>query len=88
MLSPQFMLIAILLAMATLYITRWISSEATSLLTIFALTITGILSPEQAFSGFSSTATVTIAAMFTLSAGLLRTGALEIISVYSRLSCG
>lgn len=79
---PQIVLVVIILVMAILYITQWISSEATSLLVIFALIVTGILSPEEAFSGFSSTATVTIGAMFVLSAGLLRTGALEAISIY------
>lgn len=82
MISPQITLIVIMVAMAVLYITRWIPSEATSLLVIGTLVLTGLLSTEQAFSGFSSTATVTVAAMFVLSAGLLRTGALKAVSAY------
>lgn len=82
MLSPQIILIAIMATMAILYITRWIPSEATSLLVIASLVLTGLLTTEQAFSGFSSTATVTVAAMFVLSAGLLRTGALKAVSAY------
>lgn len=82
MLSPQIILIVIMATMAILYITRWIPTEATSLLVISSLVLTGLLSTEQAFSGFSSTATVTVAAMFVLSAGLLRTGALKAVSAY------
>ena len=70
-------LILIILATTTLYITRWLSTEVTSVLSITALALTGILTPEQAIAGFSSTATVTVAAMFVLSAGLMRTGALD-----------
>jgi len=81
-LDPQLVLLLIIIGMAVFYITRWIPPEATSLLVIFALIATNILPAEEAFSGFSSTATITVASMFVLSAGLLRTGALDIISIY------
>jgi di/tricarboxylate transporter len=42
-----------------------------------ALIATRVLTPEQGLSGFSNSATVTVAAMFVLSAGLARTGALQ-----------
>ncbi len=71
------------MAMTTiLYMTRWIPVEVTSLLTIAALALSGILTSEQAISGFASTATITVAAMFVLSGGLLRTGALEAVTVF------
>ncbi|MBW3581975.1 MAG: SLC13 family permease [Euryarchaeota archaeon] len=40
----------------------------------------GILTPEEGLSGFSSPATVTVLAMFVLSAGIQRSGAMEYIS--------
>ena len=40
----------------------------------------GFLSPHEAISGFSNEATVTIAAMFILSSGLVKTGAITMIS--------
>ncbi len=52
-------------------------------LTVMALLmITGIITPEEGISGFSNSATVTVAAMFILSAGLFRTGALNFIGRY------
>lgn len=74
-------LIFIICAATLLYITRWISTESTALLTIVALALTGILKPEQAFSGFSNAGTLTVAAMFVLSGGLIRTGALEAVTL-------
>ncbi|MFH1145171.1 MAG: SLC13 family permease [Candidatus Eisenbacteria bacterium] len=71
---------AIIAGAIVLFITRWIAIEVTSILIIAALILTGILEPEEALQGFSSTATVTVAGMFVLSAGLTRTGALEFIS--------
>jgi di/tricarboxylate transporter len=74
---PQLVLIAILVVSTTLYVTQWVSIELTSMLIVVALLVTGILSPGDAFSGFSNSATITVAAMFVISAGLVRTGALE-----------
>ncbi len=73
----QLILIAILIVSTTLYVTQWISIELTSMLIIVALLITGVLDPSDAFSGFSNSATLTVGAMFVVSAGLVRTGALE-----------
>lgn len=80
--GDQIVLVLIILGATTLFLTRWLSTEVTSLLIIVALGLTGLLSPEQALSGFSSTAMVTVAAMFILSAGLLRTGALEAMTTF------
>lgn len=43
------------------------------------LLLTGLITPEQGLAGFSNAATVTVAAMFVLSAGLTRTGALRAV---------
>ncbi len=67
----------ILIAAIVLFATRALPYEATSALIIGSLAATGILSVQEALSGFSNPATITIAAMFVLSAGLIKTGALE-----------
>lgn len=82
MTTQQILLVLLLCGITILYVTRWLRTEVTSLLTIVALMLTGLLAPEQALSGFSSTATLTVAAMFILSSGLMRTGALEIVTAY------
>ena len=76
--ASQLVLIAILIVSTTLYVTQWISIELTSMLIIVALLATGVLPPGEALSGFSNSATITVAAMFVVSAGLVRTGALEV----------
>lgn len=78
--ASQLLLIAILVVSTTLYVTQWISIELTSMLIIVALLATGILPPGDALSGFSNSATITVAAMFVVSAGLVRTGALEVVT--------
>ncbi len=85
----QLVFLLIVFASTTLYATRWLPFEATSILIIASLALTGVLPPEQALAGFSSTATLTVAAMFVLSGGLMRTGALEAVTLYlARFSNG
>lgn len=71
----QWLLIAIIAGSTALYVTNRLPTEVTATATIVTLMATGLLSPAEALSGFSSTATITVAAMFVLSAGLMRTGA-------------
>lgn len=80
--SEQILLVMLIVGATALYLTRWLPTEVTSLLIIASLGLTGILDASQALSGFSSTALVTVAAMFVLSGGLLRTGALEAVTVF------
>lgn len=47
---------------------------------IVILAITGILTPAEAISGFASPAVVTVGAMFLISRGMIRTGAVGYIS--------
>jgi len=73
----KLLFLAILAISMTLYITQRVSVVITALITIFLLALTGLLDLTDAFSGFSSPATISIGAMFVLSAGLIKTGALE-----------
>ena len=70
-------LTAIIIATLILFVTRLVPIEVTCIFILVALTLTGILSPHEALLGFSSPATVTVAAMFILSAGLARTGVVQ-----------
>jgi di/tricarboxylate transporter len=69
----------ILVVAVVLFATRALPFEAASVLTIAALCLSGILTPQEALSGFSNQATITIAAMFILSAALIKTGALDFL---------
>jgi len=78
----------ILAGAVALFATGWIPMEATAALVIGALAVTGLLTVEEAFSGFSNPATITVAAMFVLSAALIRTGALEFLVRLLRAGSG
>ena len=67
----------ILFVTMALYTSQVIPVIQTSLITITALILSGLLPLTVAFSGFSSPATILVGSMFVLSAGLIRTGALE-----------
>ncbi|HSK74493.1 MAG TPA: SLC13 family permease [Pyrinomonadaceae bacterium] len=58
-----------------LFATEKLSVDLVALIVMATLLIFGIISAEQGISGFSNNATVTVAAMFVLSAGLFKTGA-------------
>lgn len=63
-----------------LYVTQWLRIEVTSLLVIVSLGLTGILAPEEALSGFSSPATLTVVSMLILSAGLQKAGVVDYVA--------
>lgn len=56
--------------------------DLVAMIVMASLMVSGILDPKEGFSGFSNPATITIAAMFALSRGIQKTGALEIVSQY------
>ena len=73
----KILFLAILSGAMTLFVTQRVPVTITALLTITALVGTGLIPLDAALSGFASPATITIGAMFVLSAGLIKTGALE-----------
>jgi di/tricarboxylate transporter len=73
-----FVLILLIVAVVFL-VTEWIPMETTALLVLSVLAISGLVSYAEALSGFSSSAVVTVWAVFMLSGGLTRTGAANLI---------
>jgi di/tricarboxylate transporter len=71
--------IVLLLTAGCVYVlvTEKLRVDLAAIFVAIALIATRVLTPEQGLSGFSNSATVTVAAMFVLSAGLSRTGALN-----------
>jgi di/tricarboxylate transporter len=67
---------------ATLYgfVSERLAPDVTALLALLALLLTGVLTPAEAFAGFSHPATISVAAVLVLSAGVERTGALTFIA--------
>ena len=72
--------LAILAAAIYGFISEKFGPDVTAFLALLALLLTGILTPGEAFSGFSHPATVSVAAVLVLSAGVERSGALEFLA--------
>ena len=64
----------ILAAALILFLTDKLPSDLVALLVVVALGVTGVLTPAEAFSGFSRSAVITIISIFVLTEGLQRTG--------------
>lgn len=65
---------AILIAAIGLFLSDRLRADLVAWLVVFTLGVTGVLTPQEAFSGFSRSAVVTIMAIFILAEGLQRTG--------------
>lgn len=68
---------AIVIGAMALFISEKLRYDVIGLLVLVALLVSGILTPAEGLSGFSNEATVVVAAMFALNAGLVGTGALD-----------
>lgn len=69
--------LGLMLASLALFITEALPVDVIGLGVMVVLLLTGVLEPAEALAGFSSEALVTVAAMFILSAGLIRCGVLD-----------
>lgn len=67
----------ILIVALILFLTDKVPADLVALLVVVSLGITGILTPQETFSGFSRSAVITIMAIFILSDALHRTGVTE-----------
>src|SRR5687767_13250991 len=72
--------LAILVAAAILFFRKWLPLEVTALSVPIVLSLTGVISKDQALSGFSSEAVLTVAAVFVLGAGLQESGVTTLIA--------
>ena len=75
-----FLTLAIVVLALILFVAEWFPSDIVAIITTLLLTILGLVTPEESISGFSNSATITVMAMFILSAGIARTGAIQIVS--------
>ncbi|MEO0852509.1 MAG: SLC13 family permease, partial [Cyanobacteria bacterium J06648_11] len=56
------------------FVSEWKPVDITALSIMVLLIVLGLVSPQEGISGFSSSATITVMAMFILSSGIARTG--------------
>jgi di/tricarboxylate transporter len=69
----------ILIVALVLFFTGWMRMDIVALLVLGTLAVTGLVSPEQALSGFSNPAVITVWSMFILSAAFSYTGVARMI---------
>jgi di/tricarboxylate transporter len=73
------LVLGILAISLILFVSEVIRMDLVALLVLCALAVTGLVSTDEAFAGFSNSAVITVWAMFILSEGLTRTGIADII---------
>ena len=77
---------AIVLGGTVLFVSEKVRYDVIALLVLSLLLVSGILTPAEGLSGFSNEATLVVAAMFALNAGVVGTGALEpLIAAFTRI---
>lgn len=71
--------LGILVLALALFVWNRVRADVVGLIVLAVVALLGLVTPAQAVSGFSNEAVVTVAAMFVLSSGLLRTGAIDLL---------
>jgi di/tricarboxylate transporter len=80
MTAPEILLLAILAVVSFLLIHGRVRPDLTALITLAVLGLTGLVKPQEAFSGFASSAVMTILAISVVSEGLHQSGITKFLS--------
>ena len=72
--------LCVVLCAVICFVSEWLPIDITAIAVMVALMTLGLVTPQEGLSGFSNSATITVMAMFILSAGISRTGAIQGIS--------
>lgn len=75
-----FLVLALLVAVVVVFAFEWISVDMATLILLSVLVLTGILTVEEAFSGFANEIIIILAAIFVLSGALMKGGILDHLS--------
>jgi di/tricarboxylate transporter len=77
--SEILLTLAITLLALVLFVWNRLRVDVVGLIVMATLIVTGLVTAREGISGFANEAVVTVAAMFVLSAGLVRTGAIDLL---------
>ena len=67
------------IAAVVLFVTEKFSTDIVAILVMVVLLVSRVLTPAEGLAGFANTATITVGAMFVLSAGMFRSGAVNFV---------
>ncbi|MFZ1397690.1 MAG: SLC13 family permease [Candidatus Promineifilaceae bacterium] len=76
------LVLAILGASVVLFASEKVRVDLVSMMVLLALLLTGLLTTEEAFSGFSNPAVITVWAIYIVSASLTHTGIADVLGKY------
>ena len=78
--TPQiFLTLAIIAGALILFGTEKLRVDVVALLVLLTVALTGLVGPEEAFSGFSNPAVITVWAVYIVSGGMFKTGVADIM---------
>ncbi len=72
--------LAVTVATLVVWVLEILPVDLVAILSMLVLVVSGVLTPDEAVKGFGNSALITVACMFVLSAGLIRTGALDLVT--------
>src|SRR5262245_57560391 len=84
----QIVFLAILAGTLLLFISERIRIDVAAMLTLLALALTGILTPEEALAGFSSEPAIIVASVFVISAAAASVGLTDRIGLFIARTAG
>jgi len=73
------LVLGLVMSAVILFATERLPVDLTAMILMGTMLLSGLISPQEAIAGFSNPATVTVGAMFILSAGLFKTGAVNVV---------
>ena len=73
------LVLGLVVSAVILFATEKLPVDLTAMIIMGAMLLSGIITPQDAIGGFSNPATVTVGAMFILSAALFKTGAINLL---------
>ncbi len=73
-----YLTLAVVIAALVCFITEILPVDITALCVAVILIVLGLVTPDEGIAGFGNSATITVMAMFILSAGITRTGVVQI----------
>jgi di/tricarboxylate transporter len=77
---PIILLLVILVIALLLFWFEWVSPDVTALGVLLALIVLGLVPLEQAFAGFGSDTVILLLGLLIMTAALMRTGVVEVVS--------
>lgn len=75
-----FLTLGVVVVALICFIGEWFPIDITAIGVMVVLMVLGLVTPEEGVAGFSNSATITVLAMFVLSAGIARTGVIQVMT--------